>query len=75
MRAIHIREVPDEVVDALKRRAARNERSLQGELRHILRDVASNEPKPAPQPLDLTFSQENPQSSWSREEIYGDDER
>jgi len=60
----------------LKRRARRHERSLQGELRHILasvaRDEASGEPLP---PLELHFSDADPQTDWSREEIYGDDGR
>jgi hypothetical protein len=38
--AIHVREVDDAVVDALKARAARNQRSLQGEVRHILEEAA-----------------------------------
>ncbi|MGH7897050.1 MAG: FitA-like ribbon-helix-helix domain-containing protein [Candidatus Binatia bacterium] len=41
MPAIHIREIDDAVVDALKKRASRNQRSLQGEVRHILEKAAA----------------------------------
>jgi hypothetical protein len=40
MAAIHVREVDDAVIDALKARASRNQRSLQGEIRHILEIAA-----------------------------------
>ena len=72
MAAVHIRDIPTEVLEVLKRRAQRHERSLQGELRHILTTVAKEEPSP---PLKLHFSEARPQTTWSREEIYGDDGR
>ncbi len=76
MAAIHIQDVPDEVLEALKNRARRRERSLQGELRHILSSAAQSEPrKPKLAPLKLRFSDATPRSSWNREEIYGDDGR
>ncbi len=76
MPAIRIRDVPDEVLEALKNRARRRGRSLQGELRHILSSVARSESihEQLP-PLKLHFSDASPQTSWSREEIYGDDGR
>lgn len=40
MPAIHVREVDDAVLDTLKVRAARNHRSLQGEIRAILEEAA-----------------------------------
>jgi len=43
MAAIHIREVDDAVVEALKARASRNHRSLQGEIRSILEQAAGEE--------------------------------
>lgn len=43
MAAIHVREVDDAVIAALKARAARNPRSLQEEIRHILEKAASSE--------------------------------
>ena len=76
MPAIHIRDVPEDVLEALKRRAASNERSLQGELRHILATIARQEPAGAAMPpIQLHFSDAQPETSWSREEIYGDDAR
>jgi len=73
MPAIHVRDVPDDVLDALKRRAKRHERSLQKELRHLLSTIAREEPpgKPLP-PIELKLSSASPTTSWRREEIYGD---
>lgn len=76
MSAVHIRDVPAEVLEALKRRAQRHDRSLQGDLRHILATVAQEEPSAeALPPLKLHFSEARPQTTWSRQEIYGDDGR
>lgn len=76
MAAVHIRNVPDDVLDALKRRAARHERSLQKELRHILGLIAREEPSAEPlPPISLNLSQASPSSTWRREETYGDDGR
>jgi plasmid stability protein len=76
MPAVQIRDVSPEVLAALKRRAARHERSLEGELRHILTALAREEP-PAPPlpPIELKLSQASPPASWRREEIYDDDGR
>lgn len=41
MPALHIRDVPDETVAAIKRRAARHGRSVQQELRDVLEKVAA----------------------------------
>lgn len=76
MPAVHIRNVPDEVLEALKRRAARHERSLQRELRHLLGTIAAEEPSGEPlPPISLKTSTASPRSSWQREEIYEDDGR
>lgn len=76
MPAVQIREVSPEVIAALKRRAARNERSLEGELRHILAAIAREEPPPPPlPPVELKLSSASPATTWRREEIYGDDGR
>ena len=40
MGTVHIRRLDDEVVRRLKRRAAENNRSLEGESRHILEQAA-----------------------------------
>lgn len=39
MAALHLRNVPEDVVTALKERAARNKRSMEAEHRHILEEV------------------------------------
>ena len=76
MPAIQIREVSPEVIAALKRRAVRNERSLEGELRYILAVIAREEPPLPPlPPLELKLSSVAPATTWRREEIYGDDGR
>jgi plasmid stability protein len=76
MPAIQIRDVPPDVIAALKRRAARHERSLEGELRYLLATLAREELPPPPlPPLQLKLSQASPPSTWRREEIYGDDGR
>jgi plasmid stability protein len=41
MATLTIRSLEDEVVDALKARARRNQRSLEAEVRVLLRDVVS----------------------------------
>lgn len=76
MPAVHVRDVPEEVLDALKRRAARHERSLQRELRHLLTAIAREEPTGEPLPsIELKLSDASPTSSWRREEVYEDDGR
>ena len=76
MPALHIRDIPEEVVEALKRRAARNHRSLQKELLHILvsevREGASVDLLP---PIKLKLSPVGGDARWRREEIYTDDGR
>jgi plasmid stability protein len=42
MPALHVRELDDVVVEALKERARRNHRSLQGEVRSILEAAAGD---------------------------------
>lgn len=76
MPAIHIRDVPDATVAAIKERARRNGRSMQRELREIL-DAAAAEPpaEAARQPLRLVTARTSGTSTWRREEIYGDDGR
>lgn len=76
MQALHIRDVPKEVVEALKRRARANHRSLQGELLVALEEAAGRAPPPEqPPPLRLVLSHASVASGWSREDIYDDDAR
>ena len=59
----------------LRERAKRHGRSLQQELRALL-DRAENGPAPAPlPPIRLTTVRAAGSSTWSREEIYGDEGR
>ncbi len=76
MQAIHIREVPDHVVAALKRRARAHHRSLQGELLATLEEAALRAPpETAPPALDLCLSDVSVAHTWSREDSYEDDAR
>jgi len=76
MPAVHVRDVPPEVLTALKRRARRHHRSLQGELKELLAAVAREERRGEPvPPLALRLSSAAPTTSWSRDEFYGDDGR
>ena len=43
MATINVRQLDDDVVERLKRRAALNDRSLEGEARHILKDAAEDD--------------------------------
>ena len=63
------------LVRVLRERAKRHGRSLEQELRAIL-DVAQNAPGPAQlPPIRLTTVRTAGESTWSREEIYGDEGR
>ena len=77
---LHVQDLPEEVLEALKRRAAAHRRSLQIELREILERAAHEAPPATPLPSvadELTMASPAPQSSstWTRDEIYGDDGR
>jgi len=43
MATINVRQLDDDVVDRLKRRASSNNRSLEGEVRHVLEGAASDD--------------------------------
>lgn len=76
MAAIHVRDVPEQVLEALKRRAEVHHRSLQGELLQILEQAAASAPLGRdPGPLRLTLAEGAGDGTWSRQEIYGDDGR
>jgi antitoxin (DNA-binding transcriptional repressor) of toxin-antitoxin stability system len=63
------------LVRILRERAKRHGRSLKQELRSIL-DAAGSDPEPAPlPPIRLATVRTAGSSSWSREEIYGDEGR
>jgi plasmid stability protein len=80
MPAIHVRDLDDALIAALKARAAAHHRSLTGEVKAILADaVAAPEPrstKPARKPrrpLKLHTVRVAADTRFSREELYQDD--
>lgn len=76
MPALHIRDVPEETVAAIKRRAARHGRSVQQELREVLEAVAAQPVSGGrPRPLKLTTVETGRTEPFDRADFYGDDER
>lgn len=72
MKAIHLRQVPEDMLERLKRRARLNHRSLQGELHAILTEAAAR-PLPEDIPvLKLRTVRTQGRQNWSREAIYED---
>lgn len=76
MPAVHIRDVPEETVAALKRRAARRGHSMQQELKEAL-DKLATEPVPGPRPrtLRLQTVATGRVESFDRADFYDDHER
>jgi plasmid stability protein len=77
-RAVHVRNLDLDTVDALKRRAVSNQRSLEGELRDILRVAAQEQNADPPggrHRLNLRTVHVGNRGHSSRSEIYGDEER
>ncbi|MDE0027726.1 MAG: Arc family DNA-binding protein [Spirochaetaceae bacterium] len=76
MKSVHVTQVPPETVDALKRLARSNHRSLQCELRAILERAARMAPPDtAGDEFRLVTVKTGYAGSWSRELIYGADGR
>jgi plasmid stability protein len=78
MPAIHVRDVPAEILASLRRRAASHGRSLQRELLEILGSAAKAAPSAALRPpirLKMADSEGEGETLWRREDIYGDDGR
>jgi plasmid stability protein len=76
MVAFNVRNVPGPVATALRERARRHGRSLQQELLSILESAAA-EPVSGSTlpPLELTTVNSHGSSTWSREDLYGDEGR
>lgn len=73
MTAIHVRNLPESVVTALRERAVRHGQSMQQEIRQILEAAATAAPPhEAPEPVRLITVRTAGTSTWDREEIYGD---
>lgn len=71
MKSLHIRDVSEVVIDRLKLRAQRHHRSLQGELKALLTEVAV-QVKTGEEELALQTVKTSGMQDWSREEIYED---
>ncbi len=71
MAAIHVRDVPSEIVAALKERAGKNGRSMQKEVLDILIQAAADQPDPSPpDPIELRTTRSGGTGNWSREAVY-----
>lgn len=71
--ALHVRNVPEKVVAALRERAARHGHSMQQELRQILEAAAAEAPpREDPEPIHLITVRTASDSTWRREDIYDD---
>lgn len=76
MPALHIRDVPEETVAAIKRRAARRGHSVQQELREVL-ELAAAEPVTGVRRrrLSLRTVESGHVQAFDRSDFYDDDER
>lgn len=75
MPAVSIRNLDDALIEALKRRAAANNRSLEGELREILQQAVAAERSGRRRRLRLNTVAVGGSKRFGRSEIYGDDGR
>ncbi|MPY96568.1 MAG: Arc family DNA-binding protein [Actinophytocola sp.] len=76
MPAIHIRNVPEPTLAALRERAARHGRSMQQELLDILENAAAESaPAQPPRPIQLATTRTSVTATWRREDIYDDEGR
>jgi antitoxin FitA len=78
MPALHVRDLDDALIFALKERARRNHRSLQGEVRSILEAAALEAQPNATRPkrrLNLRTVRVGRPSSFSRDVIYENGDR
>ncbi|MEO9223309.1 MAG: Arc family DNA-binding protein [Mycobacteriaceae bacterium] len=76
MPALHVRDVPEPVMTALRERAASHGQSMQQEIRQILATAATSlSRRETPEPVVLTTVRTAVTSTWDREAIYGDSGR
>lgn len=80
MKSLHIRNLDDEILSGLKRRAARHRRSLQKEIECLLEDAARMSPPEEQVDVQAKFELNTvatgqASKSWNREDIYGNDGR
>lgn len=74
MAAIHLSDLPDDLLAALQSRAAAHQRPIEAEIVAILR-IATEQQPPLDEPLQLVMAQPASGADWSRASIYGDDGR
>ncbi|MFO8073344.1 MAG: hypothetical protein R6V85_15880 [Polyangia bacterium] len=73
MKSVLIRNLDEQVLARLKRLAASNHRSLQGELHHILERASRLAPRnEAASSLELITVSSGRRGTFDRDEIYGD---
>ena len=76
MPGIHVRDLTDDTMQALKRRARAHHRSVQGEVRAILVEAArASPPAGGYPPIRLKHVAVGSGRPWTRDDIYGDDDR
>ncbi len=72
MKSLHIRAVPEQTIERLKRRARRHHRSLQGELQALLEEAAKQGVSDDGGEFSLHTVRTQGVQNWSREGIYED---
>ena len=72
MKSLHIRDVPEQTIDRLKRRASKHHRSLQGELLALLEEAARQAVLDDSPEFTLHTVRTQGAQNWSREGIYED---
>lgn len=76
MTGIHVRNVPEPTLAALRERASAQGRSMQQELLEILRAAAAqSQVIQHPEPIRLVTAHTGGDARWNREEIYDDQGR
>ena len=72
MKSLHIRDVPEQTIERLKRRAMRHHRSLQGELQALLEEAAKQAVIGESPEFSLHTVRTQGNQNWSREGLYED---
>ena len=72
MKSLHIRDVPEQTIERLKRRARRHHRSLQGELQFLLEEAAKQAASGESSEFSLYTVRTRGDQDWSREGLYED---
>jgi plasmid stability protein len=71
MKSIHIRNIDQQVVQGLKRRAELHHRSMQGEIKAILEDAVRKMPTTSQkEELDLITVATGNSKAWKRDDYY-----